>query len=82
MIIVIIYFLIFILIPAISSAAVKTWDGRGSNVLWSNGTNWSPDGVPLSGGDDIAIEGGGTVHMDVNVTLTGTLNVKWGESLS
>ena len=50
--------------------------------MWSNGTNWSPDGVPLSGGDDIAIEGGGTVHMDVNVTLTGTLNVKWGESLS
>ncbi|MFP3435135.1 hypothetical protein SB781_35830, partial [Paraburkholderia sp. SIMBA_061] len=30
-------------------AQTPTWDGGGSDNLWSNPVNWDPDGVPADG---------------------------------
>ncbi|MBT3646732.1 MAG: hypothetical protein HN542_00655 [Flavobacteriales bacterium] len=31
---------------ALNSMAQVTWDGGASTLLWSDGDNWNPNGVP------------------------------------
>lgn len=43
-----------------ASAQLKTWDGDGGNLLWFDGANWDPDGVPQAS-DRVVVEAGGRV---------------------
>ncbi|MCA9758577.1 MAG: right-handed parallel beta-helix repeat-containing protein [Candidatus Eisenbacteria bacterium] len=68
---------------AVASAAVvtagtaygqTTWDGGGDGASWSDGANWSPDGVPDSM-TDVLLDGGVSIVIDVesstrDLTLT------------
>ncbi|AWW00456.1 hypothetical protein DJ013_20655 [Arcticibacterium luteifluviistationis] len=52
----------------ISKAQVKTWNGNGNGISWSDANNWSPVGVPQS--SDIA------VIQDDSVWATGGVEVR------
>ena len=65
-----------------ASAASISWDAGGSstNLYWSNGANWNPDGVPGSA-DDLTFSTAGsnaTVGAITNeVTANATVNTLW-----
>jgi hypothetical protein len=61
-----------------TSAVTITWDGGGTDNLWSNRFNWSGDAVPASG--DAVIFDGTSVKdatVDINATVN-TLNINGG----
>ncbi|MCB0203750.1 MAG: hypothetical protein KDH89_02875, partial [Anaerolineae bacterium] len=43
---------------------MKTWDGGGDGVSWSDPLNWDPDGVPTAA-DDVEFTTNVTVNIDV-----------------
>jgi len=64
-----------------AAAAVLTWDNGGGDKLWSNSTNWNPDGAPS--GNDIVFTNTGTASLgtvtntvDASVTVN-TLNYQY-----
>ena len=52
-------------ITSSANAALKTWDGGGGNLLWTNATNWNPNGMPTAADD---------VVNDVSAQITVTLS--------
>jgi len=68
--------------PQEAHADTKTWVG-GTGV-WSEGSNWSPTGVPASTDVIIIDDNGGTdsvVTLDINFTLEGSLLIEYGDTL-
>ena len=61
---------IFFIIPA-ASAAVRTWDGGGTNTFWNNPTNWVGDVAPVAG-DDLFFPGLTPNLVNVNNFPNGT----------
>ena len=70
---------------AVASAAVvtagtaygqTTWDGGGDGASWSDGANWSPDGVPDSM-TDVLLDGGVSIVIDVESSTSGPAPVGW-----
>ena len=59
----------------VAAAATATWDGGGGDGLWSNPLNWSGDMLPAPDDDIVIVGNVGDVHLDIDVTLTGTLTV-------
>jgi hypothetical protein len=56
----------------------KTWDGGAADGKWSSAANWDNDSPPLPG-DSITIPAvAGEVHLDVNYTLSGAMQVGSG----
>ena len=63
-----------------NAAETKTWIGGDGN--WSDGSNWSPAGVP-SGIDEIIIDDdiqtGSDVTLDIDFTLHGSIYIERGD---
>lgn len=59
---------VFLLFAAPVYAQTKTWDGGAGTNQWTDGDNWSPDGVP-SASDDVVIDGGDVVELSVSATV-------------
>lgn len=78
-----------ILICCISCSGViaqKTWTGSGGNKLWSNGSNWSPSGTPIST-DNVLVNISDSINIDVapninSVTITGSAAVIFSTTTS
>ena len=51
--------------PATAHAAVKVWDGGAGTTDWTDGANWSPDGVPTSA-DDVTIDVPGSLTVTIS----------------
>jgi len=63
----------------VTATSDNVWEG-GATGDWSNAANWS-GGTPV-GSDDIIINGGITVTLDISFTLTtGTLTIQSGSEL-
>ena len=55
-------------------AAIKTWDGGGSNDNWSTNNNWDPNGVPAAD-DTVTIGAGYTAIINVSTATLGSLTI-------
>ena len=56
-----------------AGAATTTWDGEAGNGLWSDPVNWEGDALPASAADITIPGGSGTIHIDIDVTIDGSL---------
>ena len=61
-------------------STLKTWDGGGGNLEWTNAANWSPDGVP-DRTNDVYLDITGTPTIEISTTasvnyVTANENVK------
>lgn len=73
-------FVFFFGVGCAASAQTFTWDGEGGDGLWSNPSNWDPDGVPSGPGTSAIVEAPGPTIQDFSyqvgrlvVTNTGFL---------
>ena len=68
--------LIFVLSYSIHDAAATSvsWTGGGDNIHWSDPSNWDTHMVPTSG--DVITIPSGTVHLNINFTLTGSISIQ------
>ena len=59
------------------SAPLSTWS-FGASSDWDTSTNWSPAGVPNSGGQNVCIvDGTSTVTLDVSVSVASLQLGEW-----
>src|SRR5437870_2460849 len=61
---------LFFIVPG-ASAALRTWDGGGTNTFWNNPTNWAGDVAPVAG-DDLLFPAGALNLVNVNNFPAGT----------
>ncbi|MDX1420627.1 MAG: hypothetical protein R3181_11720, partial [Rubricoccaceae bacterium] len=77
--------LLLALLPALLLAAPalaqKTWDGGAGTTQWTDGANWSPDGVPTST-DDVLLDGGAVVDLNANATINSLVIRDTGTTLT
>lgn len=73
-------FLFFVGVGCAANAQTFTWDGEGGDGLWSNPSNWDPDGIPSGPGTAAIVEAPGPTIQDFSyqvgrlvVTNTGFL---------
>lgn len=64
-----------------SEGAVKTWDGGGGTLLWSNAANWDPDGIP-GAADDVVIDAPGSITVAYLSLGTSIHSLTCAETLS
>src|SRR5881396_156433 len=62
--------LVFVLPGA--DAAVRTWDGGGTDGFWTTAANWSTDVAPVAG-DDLVFPAGAARLINTNNFSLGTL---------
>jgi hypothetical protein len=72
-------FITYSLSPA-AHADIITWTGAGDGINWSSPNNWNTHIVPTSN-DNIVIENG-TVDLDTDFTLTGSITMGSNGTLS
>jgi len=72
-------FITYSLSPA-AHADTVTWTGAGDGINWSSPDNWNTHIVPTSN-DNIVIENG-TVDLDIDFTLTGSITMGSNGTLS
>lgn len=55
---------------AVGHAAPYTWTGSGTNGLWTNGTNWTGGGLPITGTHGVYYSGSTRLSGTVNSSYT------------